>query len=435
MKVIREKEEESQVFLSIEMETAEVEESMEESYRRLVKKANIPGFRKGKAPRAILEQYIGKESLLEDALNSLLPQAYEKAIKEQEIDAIAQPHIEIAQTDPVVFKATVPVRPTVTLGDYHSIRITPEPVELTDDEVSSVIEQLRHQHATWEPVERPLAFNDLAVLDIDSNVEGELFINRKGIQSQVLPDISLPAPGFTEQLVDMKKDDEKEFKLQLPPDYPRGDLAGKEASFKVKVIEIKEEKLPELNDEFAKLVSPDFNTLDALREQVATNLRLRAEEKARTDFEERVIEAAVDTTQLEFPPVLVEAEIDRIISQQLQQWQLGAQGLETYLQNINKTENELREEIRPLASKRVAQSLVLGKITEEEKIEVSQSEIDAEIENLTKDATENKDELEKFFGSPQARQSIEQLLVSRKTVQRLIEIAKGPDEEVKPDDH
>jgi len=426
VKVTNEKTENCQAFLTIEMEPAEVEESLEASYHRLVKKTHIPGFRKGKAPRAILERYLSKESLLEDALDNLLPKAYENAIKEQKIEAIAQPHIEIAQTDPVVFKVMVPLSPTIELGDYCSIKATPEPVELTEDDVSTAIEQLRHQQAIWEPVDRPVDFSDLIVLDVDSNIDDKPFINQKGVQYQVLRDVPLPAPGFAEQLLGMKGDEEKEFKLQFPSDYSRSELAGKEPWFKVKVIEIKQERLPELNDEFARGISPDFKTLDSLREQVSTNLRLRAEEQARIDFEERVIEAVVDSSQAEFPPILVEAEIDRLLSQQARYWQTGGKGLEEYLKSINKTEEELREELRPLATKRVTQSLVLGKITEEEKIEVSDAEIDTETENMTKAADENKkNELRGFLNTSQVRESIKQTLITRKTIQRLVEIAKG----------
>jgi len=431
VKVTSEKTENCQAFLTVEMEPDEVEESLERSYYRLAKETNIPGFRKGKTPRAILERYIGKERLLEDALNSLLPEAYEKAIKEQKIEAFAQPHIEIAQTDPVIFKVAVPLTPTIKLGDYHHIQVAPEPVELTEDDVSATIEQLRHQHATWEPVERPIDFNDLVVLDIESNIENEPYVNRKGAQYQVIRELPLPAPGFAEQLVGMKRDQEKEFKLQFPVDYPRKELAEKEPSFKVRVTEIKQEKLPELNDEFAEEISPDFKSLESLREKVSTDLKLRAEEKARIDFEERIIETVADTTKLEFPPILVEMETDRLINQQLRRWQMGSRGLEEYLSSINKTEEELRQELHPLATKRVSQSLTLGRIAEEEKFEVSDSEINAEIEDMTKSATENKDELNKFLNTPQARKSIEQVLITRKTIQQLVEIAKGSDINIK----
>jgi len=431
VKVTNEKTENCQAFLTVEMEPDEVESSLEKSYHRLVKKADVPGFRKGKAPRDVFERYIGKDSLLENALNSLLPEAYEKAIKEQNIEAFAQPHIEIAQTDPVIFKATVPLTPTVKLGDYHSIQVEPETVEVTEDNVSTAIEQLQHQHATWEPVERPVEFNDLVVLDVDSNIEDEPFANQKGAQYQVLRELPLPAPGFAEQLVGMTRDEEKEFKLQFPSDYPRSELAGKEPSFKVKITEIKQEKLPELNDQFAKEINPDFKNLDLLREKVFSDLKLRAEEKAKIDFEEQIIEAVVDITELEFPPILVEMETDQLINQQLRRWQMSGKGLEEYLSSINKTEEELRQELHPLATKRVGQSLTLGKIAEEEKFEVSDSEINAEIENMTKNTTENKDELSKFLNTQQARTSIEQTLITRKTIQLLVEIAKDSTKNIK----
>ena len=424
MKVTNEKIENSQVFLSIEMEPAEVEDALEKSYHRLVKKTNIPGFRKGKAPRPILEHYVGRESLLQDALNQLIPEAYERAIKEQEIDAFAQPHIEVTQTDPVVFKATVPVRPTVTLGDYHNIKVAPEPVELSEDNVNGVIERLHHQQAAWEPVERPADFDDLVVLDIESNIEGEPFINRKGLQYWVRRDAPFPVPGFAEQLPGMKKDEEKEFKLQISSDYPQSELAGKEPWFKVKVTEIKEEKLPELNDELARQISSESETVDALRERVSTELKQQAEEKAKIDFEEKVIQEVVNLAQVEFPPILVEMEIDRLVNEQARRLQMSGHSLEEYLNSINKTEAELHEELQPLATKRITHSLVLGKIAEEEKFEVSDSEIDAEIEEMIKNTAENKDELQKYLNTPQSKESIKQILITRKTIQRLVELAK-----------
>jgi trigger factor len=432
VKVTRDKIENSQAFLTIEMEPPEVEESLETAYQRLVKKTNVPGFRKGKAPRVMLERYIGKESLLEDALNSLIPRACDDAIKEQEIEAFARPTIEITQTEPLIFKATVPLPPTVKLGDYHGLRLKAERVASSDGDVDSVIDRLRHQQATWEPVEREVGFNDLVVFDIESTVDGRPFINQKGAQYQALENYPAPLPGFAEQLVGSKRDEEKEFRLQVPEDYPDKELAGKEASFKVMVSEVKQERLPELNDEFAKGIDPKFETLDSLRRQVADNLRLRAEEKARLDFEDKVIDAVVNLAEVEYPPLLVEIEIDHLLDQQLRHWQESGRGLEEYLASINKTEAELREELRPHASKRVTRSLVLEKISEEEKIEASDPEIDSEISDTIKGAAEDKKgELRKLLNTPQSRESLKRLLVRRKTIQRLVAIAKGSEKKQK----
>lgn len=426
MKVTRDKTENSQVFLTIEMEPAEVEAALQKSYSRLVKKANVPGFRKGKAPREILERYLGKDALFNDALEYLLPEAYEDAVKEQNIEVFAQPQIEIAQLDPVVFKATIPIKPTVELGDYHSLKVARQPVEISDDDVNQAIEHLRHNYATWEPVERAVDFNDLVVLDIESNIEGTPFINQKGTQYQVIRDAPGPVPGFAEQLVGMKLDGEKEFKLKFPADYARSELAEKEPTFKVKIIEIKQELLPELNDEFARQVDSEVDTLSSLRQKIDASLRLRAEEATRIDYEEKVVGAVTDQAQLEYPPVLVEMEISRLLDEQLRRWQMSGQDIEHYLSRTGKTEEELREELRPLAVERVTRSLVLSKVAEEESTEVSESEIDAEIENLTKDETENKDKIKEVFNTPQSRESIKRWLLTRNTVKRLVEIAEAP---------
>ncbi|MBI4303783.1 MAG: trigger factor [Chloroflexi bacterium] len=424
MKVTKEKIEESQAFLTIEMEPAEVEVSLEKSYQRLVRRTKVPGFRPGKAPRAILERYLGRERLLDEALQQMVPEAYEKAIKEQEIEAVAQPKIEIVKTEPVVeFKAIVPLKPEVKLGDYHQMQMTPEAVSVTEENVNAVLEQLRHEHATWEPVERSVDFGDMVVMDVWSTAGGEPFINQKGAQYQVVQNLPFPAPGFPEQVAGMKKDEEKEFKLQFPSDYARAELAGKEASFKVRINEIKQEILPELNDEFAKLVNAEFTALDALRERVSTNLKLQAEERAKEDFEEKVIAATVEMSEAKFPSVMVEDEVSHILKHQFEE---RRQSMEAYLKNVKKTELEVRDELKPVAVKRVTRSLVLGKVSEEEKIEVSDAEVETEIENIVKStAPQNQEQLAKVLKTPAGRVSIKNTMLSRKTIERLTDIAKG----------
>jgi len=182
LKVTKEKIENCQAFLTIEMESAEMEDGMQHAYEHLVQRANIPGFRKGKAPRAILESNLGKGRMLEEAIDHVIPQAYEQACKEQEIEPYAQPSLEIIKAEPLTFKAVVPLRPDVVLGDYQGIRMTPEPVEIKDENINAVLEELRHQHATWEPVDRALDYNDIAVIDINSNSEEKPLIQRVGSQ-------------------------------------------------------------------------------------------------------------------------------------------------------------------------------------------------------------------------------------------------------------
>jgi len=426
MKVTKEKEENCQVWLNIEMEPAEMQTELDLAYHRLAQRADVPGFRKGKAPRAVLERHIGKDRLLEDALNNLLPRAYEKALKEQELEPIASPTIEITQTDPVIFKAAVPLRPVVELGDYKSIKLKPEPPDNITEELNTTLEQLRRQHGSWEPAERPAAFDDLVTMDVDSQVEGNPFIQQEGVQYQLLKNQAAPAPGFAEKLVGMRGGEEKEFKLPLPADYAQAELAGKEASFKIKLNEVKQLKLPELNDDFAAAVNPEFKTFDGLKERLSANLKLMAEDRARMEFEEKVVDAAVDLSQVDFPPILVETEIDRTLEQQARQLQANNMPMEEYLSRIGKKEEELREELRPAATKRVIRSLVLGQINEAEKIEVTKSDIDAELDRMIQGAGEKKDEAKKQLDTPQVRSSLEQILTTRKTVQRLVEIAGKP---------
>jgi len=428
VKVTKDKVENSQAFLTVEMEPEETEEALGRAYRKLVKKANIPGFRKGKAPRAIVEQFLGKESLLEEAINIMIPEAYDKAVKEQELKPVAMPEIDLVKAEPVTFKATVPLQPTVKLGDYHQVRVSQESIQLKEEEVDDVVEKLRHQHATWDSVDRPADYNDSLTLDIESNVGEQAFINQKGAQYQILKDSQFPLKGFAENLIGMKAEDTKEFKLQFPEDYGQAELAGKEAEFKIKVTEVKEEKPPELNEEFAKKINPEVKDIAELREKIADTLKQQKEAKAKADYQRKVIDATVETAGVEFPSVMVEQEIDQLINEQMRRWQMNEKGLDEYLKSIKKTTEELRNEIRPAATRRVKDALVLDRISEEEKIEATDAEIDTEIETMTKDIKERREELVVALNNPQSRRSIADVIISRKTLEKLVDIASAPAE-------
>jgi len=417
VKLSLERIENSQVVLNIEAEPEEVELALEESYRHLAKSTNIPGFRRGKTPRAMLERYLGREVLLEEAMEHLVPQLLGRALEEQGIDAIAEPEIEITQNDPLIFKSTVSVRPTVELGDYRQIRVDPEPVEVADEEVDKAMEQIRYQQAPWQPAERPVQFGDLVTINVEGNVDDKPALDRKELQYQVLKESPFPVPGFWEQLEGLEKGQEKEFTLSFPDDYELNQFAGKECQFKVLVSEIKEKILPELDDEFAKSLGQGFETLESLRERVASNLKAMAEESARRRLEEKAIEALVEQSKVDFPPVLVEHEIDRLIRER-------EASLEGRIQDRGKSVEELKEALRPLAVNRITHALILGKVAEEEKIEVAEAEVDEEIEAMAQGAGERGEELRKAFSSAAARQSMEEVLLTRKTLKRLTEIAQ-----------
>ena len=427
MKVTKDREENRQAFLTIEMEPAEVTDYEEKAYRALVKRVNIPGFRRGKAPRQTFERYVGKEKLTQEALEMLVPDAYKKAVAQEKIEAYAQPALNLEKTEPVVLKVVVPLSPLVKVADYKSIRMEPEAVNVTDQNINDAIEQLRHQHAIWEPVERPVALGDMIMMDVNSTIEGQTFLDRKGVQYLMNKDLPLPAPGFAEQLVGMKRDEEKEFKLSFPADYARPELANKEASFKVKIVEIKQEKLPEINEEFAKTVNPDFKTVDELKKAVTDDIKRQLEERAKLTFQDKVVDKVIADSSVEFPPIVTQSEIENMVRVDMQRANIT--DFQQYQNMIGKTEKQLSEQLEPEAKSHVKRSLVLDKIAQEEKVTVSHDEIDAEIEDTLLTASdERRKNLEDYLATDQAHDTIQGILLARKAVERLADIAQGKGE-------
>jgi trigger factor len=426
LKVTKDKIENSQAYLTVEMDAAEMEIGMEDGYKHLVTQVSVPGFRKGKAPRAMLERAVGKGRMLEEAIEHIIPKAYENACKEQSLEPYAQPSVEVTQAEPLIFKAVVPLAPTVELNDYKSIKMTQETAEVKDSDVDAVIEQLRHQHATWEPVDRPLAMNDLAVIDINGTIDDRPYARKAAAQYQLNESNITPAPNFPQTIAGMKKEEEKEFDLPLPADYPNKEVAGKTVHFKVKLHEIKEEKVPELNDEFPKQISTEIQTLAALKEEAAKNLKAQAENKVRMDFEEKVITAAMEKANICFPPILIDIEINRIINEQARQLQMSGKGMDEYLHSINKTPEQLQEDLRPIATKNVTASLLLEKVAEVEKVEVTEADIDERLDNMILGVDPSKKtEMRQLFDNPQTRGSLRQQLMARKTIQKLADIAQS----------
>ena len=427
MKTTTEKIENRQAFLTIELEPKEVEDGLTEAYKRLVKKANIPGFRKGKAPRALLENFIGKDALLDEAVEHMASEYYEKAVREQDLKPAAPGQLEVEKREPVTYKAVVPLEPIVNLGDYHQVKVAPESIELKEEDVDKSIEQLRHQHSLWEPVDRQVNSRDLINLEIESHVGEQPFINQKDAEYQVIKEQDFPVKGFSEELIGMKKGETREFKLSFPEDHPRAELAGKEVDFKVTIKEIKQERLPEVNDEFARVVNPEFQTLDDLKNKIRENLKRMAEEKAQKDFEQKVIDEVVKLSSVEYPPVLVENEVDALIRDQMRRWQVDEQGMDEYLKSLNQTVDELRDSLRPVAIRTLTQSLVMTEVAKQENIEVSPEDVGAEIEELTKGISEErKDTLVQFLSQPQSQMNLASRVATRKIIARLVEIANPP---------
>jgi trigger factor len=419
MKVSTEKIQGSQVVLTIEADKEEMDRSLDKAYRRLAAKTAVPGFRKGKATRPMLERYLGRDALVEEAANLLMVESYDKALEEQKVDAIARPKVEVLQVEPLSFKATVPVRPTVELGDYHDIKFVPETVVVTDEEVNEALERLRNMRATWEPVEREAKYEDLLNIDVEGTAQGKVVVSEKGGWYPLSPGPSSSLPGFSEQLEGAKKGEERAFTLKLSQEF--GELAGEDCIFKVLVNEIKQKNLPDLDDEFAKSLGRSIETMDALREKVFADIKAEKERIERRKLEDKAIEALVAVSRLEYPEFLVHNEIDHLIDERRQH--LGERdSLENYLKNAKKTEEEFRNELKPAAEDIIKRSLVLEKLGEVEKTEVADAEVDAEVERVIQGAN-NDDRVRQLFDSPSGRESLKRNLYMRKTIDRLAEIA------------
>jgi len=411
----------SQAVLSVQLEAQDMEQWLDRAYRRLVQRVSVPGFRKGKAPRAVLERHVGRERLMEEAIQVLVPEATDRIIQEQALEAVADPEVEVEKKDgkyvePLAFKATVPLKPTVDLGDYASLRIAPEPVVITDEQVTHVLDQLRWEQAPWVPVERAVQMGDLLVLDIDARVDGRPFLDQKGATHRPIAEVPDPVPGFNERLAGMVKGESREFTIAFPADHPARQWAGRAYAFRVLLHEIKAKKLPDLNDDFAKGVGEGFDTLDKLKERVRENLRATAESAARKRYQDQVVDALVQQAKITYPPLLGDQE------RELRQSRMT---MNDYLERSGKTLDQLREETRPIATRRLVRSLALGKLAEMEKVQVSPGEVDAEIEGIVKGSGDQAERMRQALASPAGRESIERMLLTRRTIQRLEAIARG----------
>jgi trigger factor len=419
MKVSTENVGNCQISLNIEAEASEIDKSLDEAYHHLVNEVSIPGFRKGKAPRAILVQHIGKKNLLDEALEHLIPQLYKQAIESQELKPIAEPQLEVTQTEPLVFKAIVSLKPEIKLGDYHSIKLESGPViQISEKEVTAAMEKFRERQGAWVPVARSVELGDLVTMDIQANVDGKPWLNHKDILYEMDKDSRSPVPGFASHLQGAEKNKEKTFSLTIPDDYPINEMRGKEGTFNVTVTEIKEKQLPELNDELAK--SAGYDNLEDMRRKVADDLKAKAEARHRLELKQKALDALVEISETNYPPILEDEEITELLRNEAQR--LGFRELTDYLKKANKTEEEIKQEVRPIAKKRLIQGLVLGKLAEEEKIEISSSEVDNKIDEIANGA-EDKEQTRQLFSLPQFKQSIEQSLRTQKTMDNLLQIA------------
>ena len=425
MKVSTDRLPDSQVVLEIEVEPERLEHSMDRAYRKLAQRTGVPGFRKGKAPRPMLERYLGRDVLLHEALDILVPEVYKQAIEEQEIDAIDVPSIELLQEEPPLIKATVPIRPVVELGDYRSLRLPRDPGQVPAEEVDAALDDLRHRYALQEPVDRPVQMGDIVRADVRAVTDGRQVYADDDAELHLRDGAVVLLPGFAEGLVGAQKNAPVEVTTTIPDDYPQPPLAGKSCIITATVREIKEEHLSELNDDFARDVGEGFPSLQALRERLESDISERRQAAAEEEYREKAVDALVATAQaIQFPPVLVDREVDRQLRDEARA--VGGD-VERYLQQTRQSLEERRQGLRPQAEERVRRSLALSQLAELEGIGLETQEVDAELERMAAAVGPQAEELRRLFTSPSGREAIERSLLTRKTLDRLVAIA-SPEE-------
>ena len=422
MKVTQEEVVDHQTTLRIELEEADLNPYLDQGYRRLAPQISLPGFRKGKVPRHIVEGFMGRESLLNEVLDNMVFEVTSKAIEEQDIDAAGMPKIEDLDLDPVSFTAIVALRPEVELGDYKAIRVPHETDEVTDEVVTERIDSIRESMGSWETVERAPEIGDLLNLDGRGEIEGEEFWSREDGVLYLDEDGSVPVTGFPQAIVGIQPGQETEFTLSIPEDFRDASIAGKEASFTVTVNEVRERSLPELNDEFAQSLPDGYENLEALRNAVKEGMTADAEARLEQEYETDVVKALIDEATITIPPVMLENETNRVRNTQEQFLERANIRMDDYLRSIGKTEEEAQQEAEEEAEQRIRRTFALNKVSELENIEVTDQEIDERFNEMYAGQRMRRQERRS------RREPLEDMLKYEKTVALLVEIAKSEDQ-------
>lgn len=386
MSVKWEKQEGNTGVLTVEVSAEKVNEGLTAAFNKVVKTVNVPGFRKGKMPRQMFEKRFGVESLYQDALDILLPEAYGNAIDEAGIEPIDRPDIDIEQMEKgkeLIFKATVQVKPEVTLGEYKGLEVEEFDTTVTDEDVAKELETLQNRQAELVVKEDGTAeLGDTVVLDFEGFVDGEAFEGGKAENHSLELGSGSFIPGFEEQLVGVATGESKDVEVSFPEEYHAAELAGKPAVFKVTVHEIKGKELPALDDEFAKDVDDEVETLDALKEKIKTRLEDSKKHEAEHHLRDSLVEKAAENAQVEIPEVMVTNEVNRMLQEFEQRLQMQGMNLELYFQFSGQDENALREQMKEEAVNRVRVALTLEAIVKAENIEVTDEDVNAELEKM-----------------------------------------------------
>jgi trigger factor len=419
----------SKMVLEIEVQPDEVDRHFATAYRHVAERTRVPGFRPGKAPRQVIDRFVGRGSVIAEAIDHLVQDSYGKALDQTDVVPIDSPDVDIdpaslSEGQAITFTATVPVRPEVTLGAYTDYSFGLEVPETTDEQVDQVIDELREQQATLRPIDgRGAAKGDIASVKFTGTIDGEPFEGGSADRLPLVIGEDRMIPGWEDQLIGLDIGQTNDFDITFPEDYRVEDLRGKEAHFEVELLDLREKILPELNDELAKSVS-DVETLDALRGEIRDALEKRAEAEARHQFGDRIIDFATANASVELPEVMIANEVE-IMRDELRT-RLAQQriGLDQYLALAKQTPEELTAELREPAERRVKTLLVLSAIAEKEGIDAADTEIEAEIASqLERFPDEGK--LRDYLTSRRGRSYLRMTLRNRKLVDTLIDRALG----------
>ena len=430
MKASWEKTEKNKGILTVETDEQSVQDALDQAFKKVVKQVNVPGFRKGKVPRSIFEKRFGVEVLYQDALDILLPKAYEEAVEETGIVPVDRPEIDIEQLEKgktLIFKATVTVKPEVELGEYKGleVEVDEEQFSVKSEDVDKELERMQKQQGQLEPVEEGTVENgDRVIIDFEGFVDGEAFEGGKAEQYTLEIGSGSFIPGFEDQLVGMKAGEEKEIEVTFPEEYHVDDLKGKPATFKVKLHEIKRMNLPELDDEFAQDVS-EFDTLDELKADIEKNLKEKADKEKENHIRNELVEKAAQNATVEIPEVMIENETENMLRQFEQRLMYQGLNLETYAQFTGQDQDALKDQFKEDAEKRVRADLVLEEIAKEENVDVADGEVEEEIKQMAQEMGRETDEVRRILESQGALDSVKDQLRMKKTIDLLVSNSKN----------
>ncbi|PAE24098.1 MULTISPECIES: trigger factor [Bacillaceae] len=411
--------------LTIEVDAEKVTEGLDAAFKKVVKQVNVPGFRKGKMPRGMFEKRFGVESLYQDAVDYLLPEAYANAIDETGIEPVDRPEIDVEQIEKgksLIFKATVTVKPEVKLGEYKGLEVKPLETSVTEEDVNNELTSLQERQAELAVKEEGKAENgDTVVMDFEGFVDGEAFEGGKAENYSLELGSGQFIPGFEEQLIGTAAGESKDVEVSFPEEYHAAELAGKPATFKVTLHEIKTKQLPELDDEFAKDADEEVETLDALKEKIKTRLEESKKHEAEHHVRDTVVEAAAANAEMEIPAAMVDTEVNRMMQEFEQRLQMQGMNLELYFQFSGQDEAALREQMKEEAEKRVRVNLTLEAIAKAENIEVSDEEVSEELNKMTEMYNMSAEQITQALGSLEGLKADLQI---KKAVDFLVENSK-----------